>query len=155
MGFPTNLLNHLRAIGTGLKYLIPRRLTLMYPEYVEKLPEGYRGYLRYDIMKCIHCSLCARICPANAIKMYRGEDKKLRPGINYTRCIFCGFCADICPTGALEYTNIQDIAYESLEDQIYPPERFSKGVPRPVYFKKPVFIIAKIDEERGLRYDRI
>ena len=75
-----NIANHFKAIRTGLKYLIPKRLTLLYPEYIEKLPEGYRGYLKYNSIKCIHCSLCDKKCPANAIKMYREKTESLDPG---------------------------------------------------------------------------
>ncbi|RLG49269.1 MAG: hypothetical protein DRO00_10200, partial [Thermoproteota archaeon] len=115
------LVDHLGALGTGIKYLFLPRMTVMYPEEVMKLPEGYRGMIKYSKEICISCGLCAQICPADAMKMYleetslaKEEEKQAKPkrypGINYTRCIFCGFCVDICPTGAIEHVSIHDVA---------------------------------------------
>ena len=151
-----NVIDHLEAIGTGLKYLLAKkRLTVMYPEVLQELPPLYRGMLKYNSEKCISCSLCAMICPANAIKMYKVDEKKRRPGITYTRCIFCGFCVDICPAFALEFSDVHDVAYYTLEEQTYKPEEFEKGPPRPLYKKIPRKVKVKIDEEVGLKYEFI
>lgn len=153
-GLLRNVKRHLDAIATGLKYLATRpRLTIMYPEVVEDLPDGYRGMLTFDPKKCIGCSLCARICPANAIKMYKVDEKKRRPGVNYTRCIFCGFCVDICPTGALQHSKIHDVSYYTFKEQIYEPWRLEKGPPKPYYPKEPRKARVEFDEVRGLRYE--
>ncbi len=154
--------DHLRAIATGAKYLFLKpRLTLMYPEEVEDLPKGYRGMITYNHETCISCGLCAMVCPADAIKMYlpkevpEGEKRPKRyPGINYTRCIFCGFCVSICPTFSLQHSNIHDVAYYTFEEQIYRPEEFAQGPPKPQYDKEPVKVKVIPDEERGLRYER-
>ena len=149
-------LGHLRAIATGLKYLLARpRATVRYPEFVLALPEGYRGMIRWRRDVCISCSLCARVCPANAMKMYEVEGEKKRyPGINYARCIFCGFCVDVCPTGALEYTEVSDVVFPTVEDHLFRPDRFGEP-PRMEFRREPIRVRAVPDEERGLRYERV
>ncbi|MEM1525287.1 MAG: NADH-quinone oxidoreductase subunit I [Nitrososphaerales archaeon] len=151
---PSTIKRHLEAIITGLKYIfVKNRLTLRYPEMVQLLSENYRGMIKYYMDRCISCTLCARICPADAIKMYTVGENKL-PGINYMRCIFCGFCVDICPKEALEFTNIHDLAYYTREEQIQKPIEFSKGPPKPIFKKEPMKIVVKLDKSRGLKYER-
>ncbi|MCS7103345.1 MAG: NADH-quinone oxidoreductase subunit I [Candidatus Korarchaeum sp.] len=152
---------HARAILTGFKYLLAGpRLTIMYPDEIQELPEGYRGMIEYDWDSCTKCSLCAMVCPADAMKMYVSKEESekegkvvKRPGINYTRCIFCGFCVDICPTDSLRFTKIHDVAYYTYDEQIYPPAEFSKGVPKPFYFKEPRRVRVVLDERRGIKYE--
>lgn len=154
----TKFINHLGAIGTGVKYLFFPRMTLRYPEEVLELPDGYRGMIIYRKELCISCGLCARICPANAMKMYleeadEGKKAKRRPGINYTRCIFCGFCVDICPTGAIEHDKTHDIAFESFDEQIQRPKEFEKGPPSARFKKPPKKVKARLDPRRGIIYE--
>ncbi len=152
---------HLKAIFTGMKYLfLGPRLTIMYPDEIEELPEGYRGMIEYDWDSCIKCSLCAMVCPADAMKMYLSKEESeregkvvKRPGINYTRCVFCGFCVDICPTNSLRFTGVHDVAYYTYEEQIYTPQEFSKGVPKPIYDREPKKVKAILDERRGIVYE--
>ncbi|UNQ73109.1 NuoI/complex I 23 kDa subunit family protein [Infirmifilum sp. NZ] len=146
---------HLRAVATGLKYLLfPNRITVYYPEEYVEPPEGYRGLIRYYPERCIQCGLCAMICPASAMKMYRTKtDRKGRPGVNYQRCIFCGFCVDICPQNALEMTKVHDVAYESLNELVVPPERFSQEPVSPAVAGGARRLKTVFDEERGLRHE--
>ena len=149
--FP-DIVGHLKAMKTGFKRLVlGQRLTAMYPEVILELPEEYRGMIKLDLDKCVQCGLCARICPANAIKMYRRENKR-NPGINYQRCIFCGFCVDICPVGALELTSVHDSAFYTLDEQIFIPEKLSKK-PFTPYKRKPRKVKSIIDERRGIVYE--
>ncbi|HIE24061.1 MAG TPA: NADH-quinone oxidoreductase subunit I [Candidatus Korarchaeota archaeon] len=157
------LVNHLEAIGTGIKYVFTPRMTLRYPEEVMELPEGYRGMIKYTKNLCINCGLCAQICPADAMKMYLEELEKAEeakqarpkryPGINYTRCIFCGFCVDICPTGAIEHVGVYDVAFESFEAQIFKPEDFEKGPPEVKFKEPPKRLKPKMDSRRGIIYE--
>ena len=144
--------DHLVAIATGLKYLVAsKRMTVHYPEYVIELGPRYRGMIRWHKDKCISCSLCARICPASAIKMYRKPgEKKAYPGINYQRCIFCGFCVDICPADALEHTRTHDVAFETLEEHLYVVEEFDKDWVSPALLEGAKKVKVEFDEERGL-----
>jgi len=142
---------HLKAVKTGLKYLIEnRRLTISYPEVTMELPPIYRGMMILNIDKCINCGICARICPANAIKMYPKDDKR-NPGIDYARCIFCGFCVDVCPVDALAFSDVHDTAYYAYEELKFDPDRLLE-TPEP--FKKPLRKVKVIfDEKRGLKYE--
>lgn len=142
---------HVKAIKTGLKYLVEnRRITIMYPEVTMELPSIYRGMILLDSNKCIECGLCARICPANAVKMYQKHDKR-NPGIDYARCIFCGFCVDICPEDALSFTDVHDTAYYTLEELKFDPDKLLR-IPKP--FKKPLKKVKVVfDEKRGLKYE--
>jgi len=154
MSLLSSFLEHLEAIGTGLKYLFfSKRMTVRYPEVVIELRPGYRGMIRWHKERCICCSMCARICPAAAIRMYRipGE-KKMRPGINYQRCIFCGFCVDICPTDALECTTTHDVAFEKLEDMMYPPDKFDREWVSPALEEGARKLKVEFDEEWGLKH---
>jgi len=134
-------------------------MTVRYPEEVLVLPEGYRGMISYNKKLCISCGMCARICPADAMKMYPGPEeggrRKMYPGINYARCIFCGFCVDVCPTGALEHTDVHDMAFESFEAQIMTPEEFERGPPRPEFRRPPRRLKPVMDERRGIRYEPV
>lgn len=94
--------------------LIPDRITVEYPRERRKYPDNLRGFIIFDISKCISCFRCAQICPANAIQM--GVYENLYPGIDYTKCIFCHFCIESCPTGALASSTLHDMAFKNLEE---------------------------------------
>ncbi len=144
---------HIEAVSTGLSVLRKPPLTLMYPEEYEVTP-GAKGLIVFDMKKCIGCSLCAQICPARAIKMYRLPGVRTpRPGIDYTRCIFCGFCVDICPTGALDHAETADMVFEDLSQAVYTPLEWDSFRPRPAPEGKGRKVRAVIDEEVGLRYE--
>lgn len=145
---------HLAAISEGAKHLVrPKRITLMYPEEVQELPTGYRGFIRFYKDLCTGCTMCAVICPADAMKMVTQEGKKF-PRINYGRCIFCSFCVDICPVDALKETPIHDVAFTSREQFRYSPDEFNKEFQEePPLLNKPVKRVKPvIDEDRGVVY---
>jgi len=146
---------HIMPIETGLRYLLSpgKRMTLCYPFEILELPTNYRGMIKLNMKACIGCAFCARICPANAIKMYKRGDKRY-PGINYLRCVFCGFCVDICPVNALEATKVHDAAFATLGEHIFPPEKMAKPVELP-FKKKPRIVRIKFDEKRGLIYEPV
>jgi NADH-quinone oxidoreductase subunit I len=146
-----DLAGHLKALKVGFKYLAEnRRITLMYPEVRMELPSIYRGMITLDIKKCIQCGLCARICPASAIKMYRRKGKR-NPGLDYARCIFCGFCVDICPEDALAFTDVHDTAYYNFVNLKFSPDELSRR-PEPIK-KAPKKVKVVFDEKRGLRHE--
>ena len=144
---------HLEAVSTGISALRKPPLTIMYPEEYE-VQEGVRGFIVFDMKKCIGCSLCAQICPARAIKMYRLPGVRTpRPGIDYTRCIFCGFCVDICPTGALDHAEAADMVLEDLSSAVLTPLEWASFRPRPAPEGRGRPVRAVVDEEVGLRYE--
>lgn len=145
-------MGHLRAVKAGLKYLVEnKRITIMYPDASMELPPPYRGMIKLNPKKCTHCGLCARICPSNAIKMYKVDGGKRNPGINYARCVFCGFCVDVCPVGALDFTDVHDAAYYTIEGLIFTPDKLSEE-PRP-FVKAPKKVKVIFDEGKGLKYE--
>lgn len=63
-----------------------------------------------DLLACIGCSLCAKICPEGCIimgknaggKKSKPENKKLKPKTDYNYCKGCGLCAHECPVEAIK-----------------------------------------------------
>lgn len=47
--------------------------------------------------RCLHCSICQRLCPNGAIAVADGTGLQLNPGLCHT----CGLCTQVCPVGAL------------------------------------------------------
>ena len=50
-----------------------------------------------DRKKCTGCSLCAQICPKNAIILEKDKEGFSMPKINKEKCINCGLCYKKCP----------------------------------------------------------
>jgi NADH-quinone oxidoreductase subunit F len=58
-----------------------------------------RRLIRYEISeKCIGCTKCHQVCPADAVEFTPFE----RHRIDAEKCTKCGLCARVCPTGAVE-----------------------------------------------------
>jgi len=146
---------HIAAISAALKRGSKKPMTLMYPTVEEVKPQFFRGIILFDYDKCIGCSLCAQICPARAIKMYRVPgDKRIRPGYDVGRCIYCGLCTDICPTDALENSDRFDHVFDTLDKMEWDPidwAIFSKKIREERPARPRVRTI--VDEEVGLRYE--
>ena len=68
------------------------------------LPPGLKKYLRewviarpvVDSSLCIGCGLCAKLCPAQTLKIRNGKAQ-----FNYPECIRCFCCQEHCPKGAI------------------------------------------------------
>jgi heterodisulfide reductase subunit A len=59
---------------------------------------------------CIGCSLCASLCPYQAIQMVKDADNKRKAETIVASCKACGICASHCPTFAISmggFTNEQ------------------------------------------------
>ncbi|MET1101885.1 MAG: NADH-quinone oxidoreductase subunit I [Pyrodictiaceae archaeon] len=152
---------HIDAIAAALYRAVKKPMTLMIPDVHELLPPRSRGVILFDYDKCIGCGLCARICPARAIKMYKVPgDKKIRPGYDMGRCIYCGFCVDICPAEALKHSWLQDHVFDKIEDMKMDPidwAKFSKETLREEEERRRKYrlVVAVLDEEIGLRYEPV
>jgi formate hydrogenlyase subunit 6/NADH:ubiquinone oxidoreductase subunit I len=114
--------------------------------------EGYRGMITLLRDKCTSCMMCARACPANAIKIQVVDEKKL-PGLDYARCVFCGFCVDVCPVKAISHTTLHDVAYLKYEENLFPPEKLVDGGRDPYHVPKGV-VVVEIHEKKGLVYKK-
>lgn len=93
----------------ALRSLAEGPVTRPYPPGPEVEAEA-RGMPVVHEDRCVGCTLCARSCPAGAIRMVVVGSRKVgekeipvrRPRIDYMHCIYCGLCADVCPRHAIE-----------------------------------------------------
>jgi formate hydrogenlyase subunit 6/NADH:ubiquinone oxidoreductase subunit I len=87
-----------------------RPATVLYPAVKVRMPERFRGRLRFDAERCIGCRLCMRDCPTAAIDIRKVGDKKFEAEIDFGRCIYCAQCVDSCPKNAIEATGEFELA---------------------------------------------
>ena len=85
---PPSVTEFLKMVGEGKATLNPP----------VAIPPNFRGKIAYERDCCTGCTLCAKVCPSNAIEILP-ETKRMR--IWVTQCIFCSQCNDICPKGGL------------------------------------------------------
>lgn len=50
-----------------------------------------------DPGRCVACGVCAKVCPKEAVTIYRGCYAVVDEG----KCIGCGICVDNCPAGVM------------------------------------------------------
>lgn len=114
-----------KGLATTFREMLRRPVTVQYPEQ-PSIPIQWRGrhvLTRHEdgLEKCIGCSLCASVCPSDAIYVEAGmntPENRVSPGeryasyyeINWLRCIWCGFCVEACPTEALMMTMDYELA---------------------------------------------
>jgi NADH-quinone oxidoreductase subunit I len=122
----TELLKGLRLTG---RYMLSRKITVMYPE--EKTPasprfRGLHALRRYPNgeERCIACKLCEAVCPALAITIESeerddGTRRTTRYDIDLVKCIFCGLCEESCPVDSIVETHILEYHGENRGDLLY------------------------------------
>ncbi len=82
----------------ALRNLFSRPATRRYPFVVREPYAASRGRITIDFPACILCGACDRHCPANAIKVDRGEGLWR---IDRFACVNCGECVVACPKKCL------------------------------------------------------
>ena len=50
-----------------------------------------------DTNDCVACGSCVKVCPKNAIEIWKGIMAK----INFESCVGCGKCAKECPASVI------------------------------------------------------
>jgi NADH-quinone oxidoreductase subunit I len=109
-----------KGLALTFKTLFRPRITLQYPDEKKVMYERWRGrpfLVRAEDGKelCIGCGICAKGCPAQAIKVTAGkrEDNSRYPAtfeLDIGRCIFCSFCAQNCPKSAIKMSHAYELA---------------------------------------------
>lgn len=52
--------------------------------------------------QCVGCGCCVKVCPLNAVSVYRG----IRAVVDTGRCVGCGKCAAECPASVIEIREV-------------------------------------------------
>lgn len=57
-----------------------------------------KKYAEVDRSTCVACGCCVKVCPKDAISVYRG----LYASVDVDKCIGCGLCSRECPASVIE-----------------------------------------------------
>lgn len=115
----------MRSMGKMVPFLVgmlgKKTDTVLYPSVRARVPETFRGALKFHGDRCVGCKLCERVCPADAIRIEKVAEKRFKATVRLDKCIFCGQCVDSCNKDALENTACFELATSdkaSLEVEI-------------------------------------
>lgn len=56
-----------------------------------------KKYAKVDIKRCVACGACVKVCPRNAIFVWKGCNAV----VDETICVGCGICARTCPASCI------------------------------------------------------
>jgi NADH-quinone oxidoreductase subunit I len=122
-----------RAMGTTLRNLFRRPVTVMYPDRPRPYPDRFRGVLAltYDgetgEENCIGCRLCEYICPPQVIKVEMLKAEKRNWAKTFTlelyACEFCELCVQVCPTDAIVMLKTFDLATRDRRELLLDKDR--------------------------------
>ena len=56
-----------------------------------------KRYAEVDQSRCVACGACTKVCPRDAISIWKGCYAK----INAELCVGCGKCEKTCPAGCI------------------------------------------------------
>jgi NADH-quinone oxidoreductase subunit I len=137
------IIDLIKGLAVTFSHIWRKKETVQYPEQLRPRPDYYRALhklQRYKdgLERCVGCSLCASVCPTDAIYLEAKEndpENPVSPGerysqvyvINELRCIFCGFCEEACPENAIVMGNTFEFANYERADFIYEKERLLVG----------------------------
>ena len=84
--------------------------TVRYPFVKVRMPENFRGRIKFYPEKCFGCKLCMKDCPSNAIIINKVGDKQFEAEFRLDKCIYCAQCVLSCKKDALEATQEFELA---------------------------------------------
>ncbi len=123
----------LAGLWLSFTYIFKRKVTINYPFEKGPLSPRFRGehvLRRYPNgeERCIACTLCEAVCPAQAITIEAevradGSRRTTRYDIDMTKCIYCGFCEEACPVDAIVEGPNFEFASETREELYYNKEK--------------------------------
>ena len=87
------------VLGPALKNLFKKPFTNKYPFTQAQTYPATRAKLEFFQEKCIHCSLCAKVCPTEACVFHT---KTKYPSFDRNICIGCALCEKACPKQAIK-----------------------------------------------------
>jgi NADH-quinone oxidoreductase subunit I len=136
-GFWTELLPLARAVaramGTTLRNLWRKPVTVHYPDVRREYPDRFRGALAltYDREtgeeNCIGCRLCEFVCPPQVIKvaMLKGDKRNYASAftLELYACEFCELCVQVCPTDAIIMLKTFDLATTDRRELLLDKDR--------------------------------
>lgn len=98
----------MKTMGKMVPYLLgmmtKKTDTVLYPAVQAKVPDNFRGALKFTAERCVGCKLCMKVCPSNAIVIEKIADKQFKAIVKMDKCIYCAQCVDSCNKDALENT---------------------------------------------------
>jgi len=72
-----------------LTSLFRKPATVLYPYVKVRMPNLFRGKIKFMSSQCIGCKLCMRDCPTNAITITKVGDKQFQAEFDLDKCIYC------------------------------------------------------------------
>ena len=101
----------------AIRGLFSSPVTIEYPFTPAVVPDDFRGLPLLIIENCTGCTLCAKDCPTDTIKMVPHErtKRKLAPLFEYWKCIRCAQCVYSCKYDALYVSDAFEVATYSKD----------------------------------------
>jgi formate hydrogenlyase subunit 6/NADH:ubiquinone oxidoreductase subunit I len=100
----------------ALKWALTKPPTTRYPFAARQVIDGSRGQLVFTATTCVYCSVCAKKCPAGALKVDRAQKTFV---LDRLRCISCGYCVELCPKDSLALSTGHGLPATTLESESY------------------------------------
>jgi len=120
----------IKGLGTTLKAIFSKPVTILYPEQRRPVSDRFRGRPELQRhsngkLRCVACTLCKTVCPSQCITKIvpaegsNGEKYPVEFEIDLSRCIFCGFCQEACPAAAIALNKEYELAQYDKKVLIY------------------------------------